>query len=123
MKKKGLRIEELRATNYVRNFEGKEGEVAELGNFSYFSWIEEDWSGIPLTEEWIEKLGFFRTTDWLFYTDKFKIEKQALKPIFWDFRCVTGAYSSVKITSLKYVHQLQNLYFALTGEELVLADA
>src|SRR5690554_1428404 len=117
---KGLRIEELRATNYVRDFEGKEGEVAELGNFSYFSWIEEDWSGIPLTEEWLKRFGFVLTVDDLFGEYSYwKKEREFPEPEFGMM--VNGEEGSSKLkfwcgawsgNHIEYVHHLQNLYFA-----------
>lgn len=67
---------------------------------------------IPLTEEWFIKLGFqlFGNDDpldryWTTNILKGSIEELSLK----------YTLSGIKI---KYVHQLQNLYFALTGEEL-----
>jgi hypothetical protein len=58
---------------------------------------------IPLTEEWLLKLGFV-------WVEDIKI----LKGYLDDY--IDGNSN----TQLKYVHQLQNLYFALTGEELTL---
>lgn len=103
-------------------------------------------SGIPLTEEWLVKLGFIRYkpdfrrdevnersyvindcfNDKL--SDHFRIywrseSKQRWVNEIWgskgndngsDFFIYCGNY----VKSVKYVHQLQNLYFALTGEEL-----
>jgi hypothetical protein len=64
---------------------------------------------IPLTEEWLLKF------DWngfkIGYIDSyFKIDENGCLWYCGDF---TGVV-------LLYVHQLQNLYFALTGEELIL---
>lgn len=66
---------------------------------------------IPLTEEWLLKFGF----------NKFPASNLWDRDDFW-----TLYYSTEKKKwifdhlemSIKYVHQLQNLYFALTGEEL-----
>jgi len=74
---------------------------------------------IPLTEEWLVKFGYNkrstykkRINDKLYYTDK----KTGINIIY-----IGRGY---KFTSgrglIKYVHQLQNLYFALTGEELTI---
>ena len=79
---------------------------------------------IPLTEEWLLKFGFENVhTDW-FYKDIAKTNS-------YQF-CFNICLSNGKITldsgfdensiiKLKYVHQLQNLYFALTGAELTVA--
>jgi len=80
--------------------------------------IEDSFTPIPLTEEWLLKFGFEKN-DWkeigkLFYygwaKDSFLIESTRDNTFF----CLDGKPETV----IKYVHQLQNLYFALTGEEL-----
>ncbi len=72
---------------------------------------------IPLTEEWLFEFGFEKKennwkqlcicNDWTY--------------IYWErlagVELSVNKYS-VMLTHIKYVHQLQNLYFALTGEEL-----
>ena len=66
---------------------------------------------IPLTEEWLLKLGFIKDEILEFYRDD---KSNSTIIIDYDFICLLG-YSHVKI---KYVHQLQNLYFALTNNEI-----
>jgi len=79
---------------------------------------------IPLTEEWLQRFGF--EFSWM--------SGQALiqKKIKYDLRFVRPYYkdnlgelvldlrndSTSLNTKVRYVHSLQNLYFALTGEEL-----
>jgi hypothetical protein len=71
---------------------------------------------IELTEEWLLKFGFekpahtwicniFHLTEW----DDF--------PLNWAV--AMNKNGAIVVLKLKYVHQLQNLYFALTGEELI----
>ena len=61
---------------------------------------------IPLTEEWLLKFGFEKAYETCYQYKDFILND---KFIMMD----------IDITvQLKYVHQLQNLYFALTGEEL-----
>jgi hypothetical protein len=73
---------------------------------------------IPITEKWLARFGF-----------KFGIKLEDLlkgKHQYVQFGSLNGYYSKEGIfyfgviTKLKHVHQLQNLYFALTGEELIL---
>ena len=74
---------------------------------------------ISLTEEWLLKLGFKKQMAWTFYI-----------PIIGNMKLVY--YLGEKGWSIgnkeysdhecKYVHQLQNLYFALTGEELTIKN-
>ena len=79
---------------------------------------------ILLTEEWLLMFGFEKNE----YTKDFRLGKYWVENRYYDcyeksmflFGCYQ--FDKIYITSnagvLKYVHQLQNLYFALTGEEL-----
>lgn len=68
---------------------------------------------ILLTPEVLQKCGFGKGHVTLF--DK------GLKLNFFDGRAYIGNLTSTSAThveGIKYIHQLQNLYFALTGDEL-----
>ena len=66
----------------------------------------EYYSPIPLTEEWLMKFGFEKAYETCYQYKDFILND---KFIMMD----------IDITiQLKHVNQLQNLYFALTGEEL-----
>lgn len=74
---------------------------------------------IPLTEEWLLKFGFERTCnhpkhDWI--KGEFKICYDVDNDGY-----IISELLDISIP-IKYVHQLQNLYFALTGEELTLNE-
>jgi hypothetical protein len=71
---------------------------------------------IPLTEEWLLKFGFEKRGIYYHFPkhDIFKLEQYKLKNAYW-LRYYTESIDCVRINS---VHQLQNLYHALTGEEL-----
>ena len=75
---------------------------------------DEDFRAIQLTEEWLFKLGFINDKVLEFYRNDFT---DSTIIIDYNFICLLG-YSHVK---LNYVHQLQNLYFALTQRELTVA--
>lgn len=73
-------------------------------------------SGIPLTEEWLLKFGFVSPG---YYEDNeiYRINEDDI----WIMRNENGFYLYEYVeTKIKYIHQLQNLYFALTGKELTL---
>jgi hypothetical protein len=59
---------------------------------------------IPLTEEWLLKFGFEQMD-----LHRFNLEISILS---------TDRGMYFQTTIINYVHQLQNLYFALTGNEL-----
>jgi len=68
---------------------------------------------IPLTPEILKKAGFVCVVDnheWELRDHSFYIVKKALSNNLNNYRWMQ--------TDLAYLHQLQNLYFALTGEEL-----
>lgn len=80
--------------------------------------------GIPLTPEWLERSGFRK--DMGGGGGLLEFENGFI--CFYDMNNPLVGYSGVSdelinggpIHNLNYVHQLQNLYFALTGEELTI---
>lgn len=66
---------------------------------------------IPLTEEWLVKFGIGVEKG-----DKIKHIK-GMYGIHFEMK-KSSFHILPDIKHIKYVHQLQNLYFALTGEEL-----
>jgi len=78
---------------------------------------DEDVLPIPLTEEWLLKFGFKRlespAPEIHPYADYIKYDIVISMPYF-EFSYSYGDSSRV----LKYVHELMNLYYTLTGEEL-----
>ncbi len=76
---------------------------------------------IPLTEEWLVKFGLKRSDTDLnrFYmcdVDIYIFTDKERKPTHIVFNPSSGTL----YVTLLHAHQLQNLYFALTGEELTL---
>ena len=70
---------------------------------------------IPLTKEWLLKLGFEYCqlkTSKRFWLPNFNIR------IFNRNSKTKVSYRNITFEHILYVHQLQNLYFALKGEEL-----
>ena len=94
------------------NFEGNEGDVWECGL--------EGPKPFELTEEWLEKFGFEKNmkSTWIIqiFQENFLEIGFGSYPTF-EF----GNYFSERWNDpmkIDYVHQLQNLYFALSGREL-----
>lgn len=78
-------------------------------------------SFIPITEEWLLKFGFTYSDsphyrEWNFINDKFYSYKVVINDTTEEFRWFSKVIPNVD--KVVYVHQLQNLYFALTQEEL-----
>jgi len=74
---------------------------------------------IPLTEEWLLKFGI---KDYEIILDNESIIEISIhNSSFWiggELACISK--HGFQGNNLKYVHQLQNLYFALTQKELIL---
>lgn len=83
---------------------------------------------VPLTEEWLLKFGFENHSEEKFFMRYYIIKNGQWYIDFYAdgdcFLCVyyfNAGYIKVNVGNpLKYVHQLQNLFFTLTGEELTL---
>jgi hypothetical protein len=68
---------------------------------------------IPLTEEWLLSFGFEKMHKY------YQLGKVTIN-IFNDSAYKLNVSGFTPYKAIKYVHQLQNLYFDLTGEELTL---
>ncbi len=126
-----IESKELRIGNLVRDTAGNVNTVT-VATFNYVcNEPHHQVKPIPLTEEWLLKFGF-EIIDTYFnegltvntyginITDCNNDEK--LICCDWDMTFSIGDYNEddcyVMNNDIQYVHQLQNLYFALTGEEL-----
>lgn len=126
-----MKASELRIGNYVLDercvadaIRGILPDELHLGNSNSVNIIPlSEVKPIPLTEEWLLKFGFEKGTDFFlgeyrkgYYTHgnlEVNLDDQFSPTI------VDPEYNVHDIGNrCEYVHQLQNLYFALTGEEL-----
>jgi len=71
---------------------------------------------IQLTEEWLVRFGFEKDRNGYALHDKMSLSIHVSKELGF-VPCWSDLVLSIKY-NLQYVHQLQNLYFALTGQEL-----
>lgn len=69
---------------------------------------------IPLTEEWLLRFGFEKSYNWVDKSATIELAEKDNGYVMLEDSCY---YCS---QTLLYVHQLQNLFFALKGEELEL---
>lgn len=102
-----MKAKELRIGNLV-----KRNNIVVVCDFMSISdcyQLPDEYEPIPLTEEWLVRFGWEKSGEW-FYKDYYEIN---LNGIFNP----SDAHYTIH-NDIKYVHQLQNLYFALTGEEL-----
>ena len=128
-----MKAQELRIGNYVKlflNHEDYDVIQIKIDDLYYINQKNGIYEPIPLTEEWLEKFGFSSKdykkgyigidhkaggmiTDFVL-TYPYHIGEHQ-KYFIWE-------HSKWKYNTLEYVHQLQNLFFTLTGEELGLQN-
>ena len=78
-----------------------------------------DICGIPITPEWLEKIGFEKDETHNIYV-LWQPESGPEMGFTCEYRYVYLSRNDCheNLEHIKHIHQLQNLYFALTGEEL-----
>lgn len=115
-------IHDLKCGN-ILNYDTAEGEILPtVIDWQDLKWLTEDPKGfnlvhspIFLSGEWLDKLGF----------DKIQNEKHKVKVGLDgdDFvkNKMTYQFNRQFVCKLKYVHELQNLHYILTGEMLSLS--
>jgi hypothetical protein len=96
-----------------------DGEIYRCNRHTFMSDTETEkiFKPIPLSEEWLIRFGFL-LEDLNWYKndsdDSFYISFES------DYGFYVGATTYGYLKAILYVHQLQNLYFALTGKELTI---
>ena len=122
------KLRELRIGNLIQD-EGTIYTVSEISMMgidcfndkdSFGDWIvdagEDEFEFIPLTEDWLIKLGFFEKYGSCY--NRLNIKLFTLIDSEDDDGNLKGEFIFDGTLEVKYVHQLQNLYFALTNGEL-----
>ncbi len=81
---------------------------------------------ITITEEWLERFGFEKDEEydegglvdyrWILMNGSLEFVS------FWNSEEITGVNQPQTGVDVEYVHTLQNLYFALTGQELTIKE-
>ena len=79
------------------------------------SYVWEAIKPIQLTEEWLNKLGLKKIEEYCYELDNIHINTK--RELIWIF---TKCKRELEFNIPDYIHELQNLYFALTNEELTL---
>lgn len=124
-----MKANELRIGNWVNGMDNNPIQVD--GNLIAFYAFEEKGNSsiletpIPITPEWLKKFGFIKKD--IVWRDK-SISKNCYQKSWYyvqfdevTFFCKKSAdQENIFLAHIQYVHQLQNIYFALTSEELEL---
>lgn len=124
-----MKVSELRIGNFCKRLDNTDFKISgkDISQIDDYP-IELRPKPIPLTEEWLFKFGFFvKNFDYTIPISECEVVWLTLIPQHEACTsysvCVTQIDEdeldqNVFLSDISYVHQLQNLYFALTGEEL-----
>lgn len=136
-----MEVNELRIGDYVKHprndfamVESIQGSAQGLYALTFKDetagyWIEHDGEsiceGIPLNEEWLIKFGFIKRYERNEVGLHYSLNEDRvylIDDIFeYERTFVIGGGRYNLFQEYRFVHQLQNLYFVLTGEELKLS--
>lgn len=125
-----MKPNELRIGNWIEIIQQKKGVYTTLQQSSFTVDLEAHFKPIKLTEEWLLNLGFIKDKKGFLYLSfidssqflELWIDEEDDNEYFIGY--ITNDEFEENITNpiflnhIKYVNQLQNIYFALTGEEL-----
>jgi hypothetical protein len=131
-----MKAEDLRIGNYVycayAGYEGKEFIISEVkpndlhdrtiekaGGFCPIIEYPDNYRPIPLTEEWLVKCEFEKinhVNGYVFWS----LSRSKINRLHLDVYDNYAKYYGYIVAHCKYLHQLQNLYFALNGKELTI---
>ena len=122
-----MKASELRIGNFMGTHnKGEEDKVLTINAQNILTEAKSNKQGysryrpIPLTEEWLLKFGF----EYLDSSNWFVICSDSNHLIYIYFEKVKKSFAMVyngsQFCTIRHVYQLQNLYFALTNEELIL---
>ena len=120
-----MKTTELRLGNFIQDQFGDVIIVDGLDDMDVFSIKHGDIpiygvDPIPLTEQWLLDFGFKVKRDF-YEKGKLSISSANLKDYYPNGRVYYNSWAIVE-SQPKYVHQLQNLYFALAQDELILKE-
>lgn len=124
---KALTPQGLKLENWILDDLGNPAQVCTLGKNTIETRLENGWQTafnprpIPLTEEWLLKFGFEEKSTHLYrrVTNDFAFA-------FQISRISNNGWCSPLFGMrhpVQYVHQLQNLYWCLCGEELTISSS
>lgn len=123
-----MKANELREGNWVMSDSNKEYRIG-LSDFADWYWDHNSHEfgqhihPIPLTEEWLIKFGFESDDKDFFNKDGFDFDLTRHGERWVLAHYDNEAHSSCSFFAhdlIQNVHQLQNLFYALTGEELTI---
>jgi len=122
-----IQANELRLGNYI-SFKDKQYKASMLGDLSVAIAVNgskdhefikcEELGPIPLTPEWLERCGFTSVKNGV--SLELNEQYQQICFLFKGPLSLEVDSCRMPLYSVKYLHHLQNLFFALTGTEITI---
>jgi len=111
-----MNAKELRIGNYCnvndKIWKINPFDIVQLDAFKH----DKSYIAIPLTEEWLLRFGFVKTPTKYYIGELNDLCNRDLDLVLTTNKNIISYQDYLH--PIHYVHQLQNLYFVLTGEEL-----
>lgn len=114
-----MKPEELRIGNLVK----ENDEISARDLLDMYEY-QQDFEGIPLNEDWLINFGFEKDDVWMkkvVFSHNDKDFERVLMLTEWNSYW-SAHINRQHICNVKHVHQLQNLYHALTDQELTIKE-
>jgi hypothetical protein len=130
---------ELRIGNWIMGQNDPPMTVREVGDGSiqcsfgpdhlgdYWSYDDDDLYGVPITADILKRAGFIQPTGKEYFVHQAQVDTE-----FVQMRLVKGYAgwmvslgddkAGIALTVIKCFHQLQNIFFILAGEEIMIND-
>jgi hypothetical protein len=132
-----MEAQDLRVNNYYNSVKWNQPVRCELSDFRELyircegaeidsEIIAEYFEPILLTEEWLLKFGFEKDEDhiWIFPTNtSLRLWGFAWNVQQFSFNVKGVGWDEIITPSIKHIHQLQNLHYALTNKELTIKES
>lgn len=126
-----MKTSELRQGNLLQDLNGKVlcvdvittfNQVRTTDSYTHYrvDGINKQIEPIPLTEEWLLKFNEVRKFGGTIYIPLMNLKAEIHFEIYGNHivSTVKSDFAELILDPIKHVHQLQNLYFVLTNEEL-----
>lgn len=127
-----MKATELRIGNWVKRDSQPDGFVIDARSIELCEMRPQEYEPIPLTAEWLERFGFEDV-----YSNKNLYSLSIISGGFAQIVSVGNTSGEISVAlnigsndfsdfeasiNLHHIHQLQNLYYSLTGKELEIKE-
>lgn len=116
-------LNEIRIGNFIQLKNEDYITTVEPSTFSLGVMVNVNYEPVPITQEWLLKFGFEKLIDNEF-TLRYDLKKDPRFDYFFpkhNLKTFGLRFQGITLfDEIKYIHQLQNLYFLLTAKELKL---